>query len=80
MPRNPQKTPASTASRREGSRQQNEGEGNRTAAREYNEQTREFVRSGRVEDAAKEAERAMEGKERGELLRDEATGRSRARS
>jgi hypothetical protein len=33
----------------------NQGEGNREAAREYNEQTREFVRSGKVEDAARQA-------------------------
>ena len=30
----------------------NEGEGNRTAAREYNKDTREFVRSGKVEKSA----------------------------
>lgn len=61
-------------------KQRNEGEGNRTAARQYNENTQEFVKSGRVDDAAKEAEQAIQGGERDELLRDEATGRSRARS
>lgn len=61
-------------------RQRNEGEGNRTAAKQYNKETKEFVDSGRVDEAAQEAQRAMEGKERDELLRDEATGRSRARS
>lgn len=69
----------SSGARRE-KRQRNEGEGNRTAAREYNEKTKDFVESGRVDEAAKEAEHAIEGKERDELLRDEATGRSRARS
>lgn len=47
-------------------KQQNEGEGNRTAAKEYNEETQEFVRSGQVDKAAAEAKRAMnsaEGKE-----------------
>lgn len=61
-------------------KQRNEGEGNRTAARQYNEDTQEFVKAGRVNDAAKEAEDALQSGERDELLRDEATGRSRARS
>ncbi len=47
--------------------QQNEGEGNRTAARRYNSDQQRFVRSGKVEEKAKEAERAVEGKE-GEAL------------
>jgi hypothetical protein len=50
-------------------RQKNEGEGNRTAAREYNEAQRRFVKSGKVEEKAKEAERAIAGKE-GDALRD----------
>ncbi len=50
-------------------RQKNEGEGNRTAAREYNEGQRRFVKSGKVEEKAKEAERAIAGKE-GDALRD----------
>ena len=49
--------------------QKNEGEGNRTAARRFNEAERRFVRSGKVEEKAKEAERAVEGKE-GEALRE----------
>jgi hypothetical protein len=49
--------------------QQNEGEGNRTAARQYNEKQRRFVKSGKVEEKAKEAERAVEGKE-GDALRE----------
>ena len=49
--------------------QQNEGEGNRTAARRYNSEQQRFARSGKVEKKAKEAERAVEGKE-GEALRD----------
>lgn len=50
-------------------RQKNEGEGNRTAAHEYNEAQRRFVKSGKVEEKAKEAERAIAGKE-GDALRD----------
>jgi len=50
-------------------RQKNEGEGNRTAAREYNEGQRRFVKSGKVEEKAKEAERDIAGKE-GDALRE----------
>lgn len=49
--------------------QPNEGEGNRTAAREYNEAQQRFVRSGKVERKAKEAETAIGGAE-GEKLRE----------
>lgn len=49
--------------------QLNEGEGNRAAAREYNEAQQRFVRSGKVEEKAKEAENAIEGSE-GERLRE----------
>ena len=50
------------------SRQRNEGEGNRTAARAYNDQQHKFVESGDVEEKAREAEQALEGRE-GEALR-----------
>jgi hypothetical protein len=56
----------------------NEGEGNRSAAREYNEAQQRFVESGQVEDAAREAERALDGPERQELLDAEAAGKARA--
>ncbi len=49
--------------------QQNEGEGNRTAAREYNKAQHDFARSGKVEEKAREARRAVEGAE-GKELRD----------
>jgi len=55
--------------------QANEGEGNRTAARRYNEAQKRFARSGKVEEKAHEAEEAMEGKERKELERAEAVGK-----
>jgi hypothetical protein len=55
--------------------QKNEGEGNRTAAREYNEAQQRFVRSGKVEEKAKEAERAVEGAEGKELEEAEAAGK-----
>lgn len=54
----------------------NEGEGNKTAAREYNEAQRRFAKSGRVEDKARDAERALEGPERRELEEAEAIGKS----
>ena len=55
--------------------QRNEGEGNKTAAREYNEAQRRFAQSGQVGEKAREAERAMSGPERIELERAEAIGR-----
>src|SRR3954447_9614052 len=60
--------PQDTASR-------NEGEGNKTAAREYNEAQRRFVQSGKVEEKAREAARAMASPERAELERAEAIGK-----
>lgn len=48
-------------------KQPNEGEGNRTAAREYNKETKEFVDAGRVGKAAEDARTAMEGGERKDL-------------
>ena len=57
----------------------NEGEGNRTAARQYNEATRDFVESGKVDEQAEAARRAVEGSERAELEHAEAVGRARAK-
>ena len=53
----------------------NEGEGNRTAAREYNQATERFIRSGKVDEKAREAERARAGSERKELDEAEAVGK-----
>jgi hypothetical protein len=55
----------------------NEGEGNKTAAREYNEAQRRFIKSGRVDEKARDAERALDGPERRELEEAEAIGKSR---
>lgn len=57
---------------------QNEGEGSRSAAKQYNEATRKFVESGKVDKAAKDAERAIEGDEAEELKRAEDEGRAHA--
>ena len=54
----------------------NEGEGNRAAARQYNKAQREFAKSGEVEKKAREAEEALEGREKRELNRAEAVGKS----
>ena len=59
--------------------QKNEGEGNRTAARRYNQATEKFAKSGRVDEAKKKAEEAMRGPEHDELTRAEDIGRSRQR-
>jgi hypothetical protein len=55
--------------------ERNEGEGNRTAARRYNDAQRRFVQSGKVEDKAREAEQSLDSSERRELERAEATGK-----
>ena len=59
--------------------QQNEGEGNRTAARHYNKDTRDFVQSGKVEQSAAEARKAIEGDEGKALKRAEKQGMKPAR-
>lgn len=38
----------------------NEGEGNKTAARHYNREVREFIADGKVDDAAREAAQYVE--------------------
>jgi hypothetical protein len=55
-----------------------EGEGNKTAAGNYNKAQRRFVESGQVEEAARDAERALDGPERQKLLDAEIAGKSRA--
>lgn len=53
----------------------NEGEGSQTGARHYNEATRDFVKSGKVKQAAADAARAADGPE-GKTPRDaEAEGK-----
>lgn len=57
----------------------NEGEGNRTAAREYNKATREHARTHDVDAEAKKARKALEGEQGDSLRRAEQTGKSRAK-
>jgi septation ring formation regulator EzrA len=59
-------------------RQRNEGEGNKTAAREFNEAQQRFVKDGQWQDAAKDAARAVEGPEAEALRRAEEKGRKPA--
>lgn len=59
---------------------QNEGEGNRTAAREYNEAQHRFVQSGKVDKKAREAERALDTPEKRAMGRAEAIGKSHKRA
>lgn len=54
----------------------NEGEGSRTGARTYNERTRRFVDSGKVEESARDAEEALDGPEAESLKDAEDEGRS----
>jgi hypothetical protein len=62
------------------SRKINEGEGNQTAAREYNQDQQRFVRSGRVGKAARKAERDLTDRDiRRELEQTEAIGRRHAK-
>jgi len=62
------------------STQQNEGEGNRTAAREYNEAQRRFVESGKVDKKAREAEHALDTPEKRAMERAQAVGKSHKRA
>jgi hypothetical protein len=56
--------------------QPNQGEGNRTAARKYNEAQQRFIRSGQVDRKAHEAERDLRDRDiRRELEHAEAIGR-----
>lgn len=53
----------------------NEGEGNRTADREYRKGTEEFAKSGRVQEQAQKAADALDGAEGDELRKAEEAGR-----
>lgn len=59
--------------------QRNEGEGNKTAARHYNRAATEFANSGKVEEKAEEARRAVEGKDADRLRKAENAGLRKAR-
>jgi hypothetical protein len=54
----------------------NEGEGSRSGAKEYDQAQEKFAKSGKVEKAAKEAEKAVDGPEGAELRKAEEKGKS----
>ena len=54
---------------------ENQGEGDRTSAKRYNEATRKFVESGKVEEAARQAA----GQDPEEAKESERKGRERAK-
>jgi hypothetical protein len=56
--------------------QRNEGEGNKTAAKEYNKETTAFAKSGQVEGKAREAKQAVDGKEGDKLREAERAGQA----
>ena len=53
----------------------NEGEGSRTAARNYDAGVAKTVQSGKVDEKAREAAQALDGEEGEELRRAEALGK-----
>jgi hypothetical protein len=55
-----------------------EGEGNYSAAKVYDDATRDFIAKGKVSAAAAEAKRAVESSEGPELARAEAKGKAHA--
>lgn len=71
--------PASREQNR-GSTNQNEGEGSRTAAQHYEQGVRQTVASGRVDQAARAAARALASPEGPSLRRAEAEGKKRKAS
>jgi hypothetical protein len=55
--------------------QRNEGEGNRTADKEYVDRTKQFIQSGKVKPAADEAKRSINSGEAKELRKAEEEGK-----
>jgi len=58
---------------------QNEGEGSRTAARRYDAGAEKMAKSGKVDELAKKAREALDGKEGDELRRAEARAKKAQR-
>ena len=53
----------------------NEGEGNKTAARQYNEAQQRFTQTGKVEEKARKAEKALDSPRKEMLRQAEAVGK-----
>jgi hypothetical protein len=62
------------AAKKQETTSRNQGEGNKTAAREYNEAQHRFVQSGKVEEKARDAAKALD-REKREVERAEAVGK-----
>lgn len=60
-------------------KQRNEGEGNKTAAKQYNQETTKFAQSGKVDPQAQAAESARTGAEKKELERAEQAGKRKTK-
>jgi hypothetical protein len=60
--------------------QKNEGEGNHTAARKYNEEQQRFAQSGKVQPAAEDAAKALDSSERPKLEEAERLGKAHAKA
>ena len=58
---------------------ENEGEGSRSGARDYEERTRKFLDHGDASKKAKQAERALDGKEGESLRKAEEEGKRHAK-
>ncbi len=58
--------------------QKNEGEGNQTGARQYNDAQKRFAESGKVDAAAKDAAHAVDGPEGAEVRKAEEIGKRHA--
>jgi hypothetical protein len=56
----------------------NEGEGSRTAAKQYNDATEKFVKSGQVDPAAQAAKKSLDSNEADELAKAEQEGKRHA--
>lgn len=56
----------------------NEGEGSKSAAKAYNKEQQDLVKSGKVPEAADKARRALDGDERDALRNAGAKGRAHA--
>ncbi|UYN94336.1 MAG: hypothetical protein KIT25_20220 [Enhydrobacter sp.] len=56
-----------------------EGEGSYSATRDYNTRTEKFLEKGKVDKAAREAERAIDSPEAAELAKAEEKGKAKAK-
>jgi hypothetical protein len=64
-----------------GSKSENQGEGNRDAARRYDDKLEKFVaeKKSEIPDLAEDAERALDGPEGDELRKAEEIGKAKAK-